>query len=374
MRGRKAVWWVFLWVLLGVAPAAAAFKYVEVGQKAPDFTLRTLDGREVSLRGELGAKALAVVFWATWSPRSRTMLGDLQELLDERGAQGFRVLAVNVDHEEIDPQTLGTIEQWAEAWSFPVLLDTGLATYYAYGVVATPSLALLDESGTVRFVRASYSSSAKLEIREAVDALLGITPAETGRVAVAKRSYVPPKKATLHYQKALVLVRRGMERKAVRDLEQAARLDPNWPEPRVLLARIYIHQARRRPSRLARAEKVLREAREIRPGHVQTLALLARVLDEQGKHDEALRVADEALGVDDAYTPALVVKARALRILGRSEDALRVIDRAMELDPRSPEVFAERGEVAAAQGRWQAAAEALRRAVELAWQARGGEG
>ena len=374
MRGRRAVCWVVLWVLLGVVPAAAAFKYVDVGQRAPDFTLRALDGREISLRGELGAKALAVVFWATWSPRSRAMLADLQELLDERGAQGLRVLAVNVDHEELDPQTLETIREWAGAWSFPVLLDPGLATYYAYGVVATPSLALLDGSGTVRFVRASYSSAARLEIREAVDALLGIAPAGEARVAVKKRSYVPPKKATLHYQKALVLVRRGMERKAVRDLEQAARLDPEWPEPRVLLARIYIHQARKRPSRLARAEKVLREAREIRPGHVQTLALLARVLEDRGKHGEALSVADEALAADDAYTPALVIKARALRVLGRAGEALRVIERAVELDPRSPEVFAELGEVAAAQARWQEAAEALRRAVELAWQARGGEG
>ncbi len=372
--GRKAVCWIALWVLLGVAPAAAAFKYVDVDLKAPDFTLRALGGEKVSLHGELGPKALAVVFWATWSPRSRTMLADLQELLEERWDRGFRVLAVNVDHEELDPETLAAVRGWAGSWSFPVLLDAGLATYYAYGVVATPSLALLDETGTVRFVRASYSSSARLEIREAVDALLGIASAGAERVALKKRSYVPPKKATLHYQKALVLVRRGMERKAVRDLEQAARLDPEWPEPRVLLARIYLHQARRRPGRLARAEKVLREAREIRPGHVQTLALLARVLEEQGRHEEALAAAEEALAADDGYTPALVVKARALRVLGRPAEALQVIDRAVELDPRSPEVLAEQGEVAAAQGLWQQAAEALRRAVELAWQARAGEG
>lgn len=371
MGGKRLGAVLGLLVLLAVAPAAAAFKYVEVGQKAPDFALKTLDGQEVRLSDRVGPKALAVVFWATWSARSKPLLADLAELYRQRKDQGFEVIAVNVDHEQLEGEARAAVEAAAKDLPFPVVVDEGLATYYAYGVVATPSLALLDEGGTVRYALASYSTAAKRDLRDAVDALLGIHEEAAPRFAVKKRDYVPPKKATLHYQKAQVLIRRGMARKAIRDLERAAKIDPKWAEPRVLLARIYLERAAKRPRYLEKAEAVLREAREIQPRHVQTVGLLAEVLEARGKHDEALAAAEEALGFEPAYTPALVVKARALRSLGRPDEAARAVDAALELDPRNPRVLAEKGEVAAALGRWEEAAGAFRRAVELAWKARG---
>ena len=38
---------------------------VNVGDKAPDFTLRSLDGRDVSLSDYVG-KRVALFFWASW--------------------------------------------------------------------------------------------------------------------------------------------------------------------------------------------------------------------------------------------------------------------------------------------------------------------
>ncbi len=371
---RKAAAWWLVFVLLGVVPAAAAFKYVEVGQKAPGFDLEALDGKRVRLEDRLGAKALAVVFWATWSPRSRPLLDDLQKLYESRRDKGFEVIAINVDHEAIDAETRKNIEEMARGWEFTVLLDDGLSTYYAYGVVATPSLALLDGTGTIRFTRAGYSTAARLEIREAVDGLLGLSEEKARRVAVRKRDYVPPKKATLHFQKAQILIRRGMARKAVRDLERAVRLDPNWAAPRVLLARIYLEQSGRRPSRLAKAEKLLREARKIQPNHLQTLTLLAEVLVREEKYGEALEAAEQAVALEEGYTPAWLAKARSLRALGRHREASEAIDRAWELDPRNPYVLREKGELAAARQDWEEAAGWFRKAVEAAWRAAGAEG
>lgn len=359
---------------LAVAPAAAAFKYAEEGKEAPAFALRSLTGDTVRLAERLGAKALAVVFWATWSPRSAAMLDDLEVLLKDRGAQGLSVLAVNVDHEVLSPEDLAAIQALAARWSFPVLLDEGLTAYYAYGVVATPSLALLDEKGTLRYARASYSSSARVDVREAVDGLLGIVPEAASRVAVKKRDYVPPKKATLHYQKAIALIERGTARKAVRDLEQAAELDPAWADPRVLLARVYLAEAGKDLGRLAKAEAVLRQAQAIQPRHLQTLATLAQVLGALGRHGEAVEVGDSALALEPAFTPALLAKARGLRGLGRHGEAGKLLDEALELDPRNPAVFAEKGEVAAALGDHRGAAESLRRAVELGLAGQAGEG
>ncbi len=38
---------------------------VNVGEKAPDFTLRSLDGRDVSLSDYTG-KRVALFFWGSW--------------------------------------------------------------------------------------------------------------------------------------------------------------------------------------------------------------------------------------------------------------------------------------------------------------------
>lgn len=358
--------------LLGVAPAAAAFKYVEEGQKAPDFTLKDLSGEPIQLEKRLGPKGLVIAFWATWSARSKPALDDLEALYRERKDKGLEVLAVNVDHEHLSDEDLKAVKALAAQWSFPVLLDDGLALYAKYGVVATPSFAILDAQGTIRFARAGYSSSAKGDIKDAVDGLLGLAEEKAERLHIKMREYVPPKKATLHYQKALVLIQRGMGKKAVKDLEEAAGLDPSWAEPRVELARLYRAEARRQPELLAKAEAVLREAKAARPKHVQTLTSLAEVLLAEGKAEESLGEADQALAAESGYTPALLAKARGLSALKRGEEAGKAVDEALSLDPRSASAHALKGELAAARGDWREAAGALRTAVEAGFSVRDG--
>ncbi len=364
---------VLCW-FLAVAPAAAAFKYVEEGQEAPDFSAKALNGEALRLKEKVGPKALALVFWATWSPRSKPMLDDLETLYKERRDKGFEVIAVNVEHEQLSAEERAVVEDWARSWTFPVVLDEGLSTYYAYGVVATPSLALLDEKGVVRFARASYSTSGRQEVRAAVDEVLGIHEPEEGRRLVQRRDYVPPKKATLHYQKAQVLIQRGMAKKAIRDLEEAAELDPKWAEPRIAVARVYLAEAARKPDLLPKAEASLREAVAIQPRNLNAQALLAEALLDQGKHADALAAAEGALSLEPAFTPAILVKARSLRALGRLEDARAAIEGALEVDPRNPGAYAELGEVMAALGQWREAADSLRKAVEAAFAAGAAEG
>lgn len=360
--------------LLAVAPAAAAFKYVEEGQAAPQFAAKALDGQELRLKDRLGPKALALVFWATWSPRSKVMLDDLEALYKERREKGFEVLAVNVEHEHLSPEERKSVEDLAGSWTFPVVLDEGLAAYYAFGVVATPSLALLDEKGVVRFVRASYSTSGREEVRSAVDELLGIQEPAEGRRVVARRDYVPPKKATLHYQKARVLIQRGMAKKAIRDLEEAGELDPQWAEPRIALARVYLGEAAKQPDLLPKAESALREALAVQPRNVVAQALLCEALLVQGRHEDALGAANGALAIEPAFTPAILVKARSLRALGKIAEARSAIEEALEADPRNPAAYAELGEVMAALGQWKEASESFRRAVEAAFAGRAAEG
>ncbi|MBI5016867.1 MAG: tetratricopeptide repeat protein [Deltaproteobacteria bacterium] len=352
--------------LLSAVPPASAFKRVDVGQEAPDFSLKNLAGETVHLHDKLGAKVLAVAFWATWSPRSQTLLEDLELTYRELREKGFEALAVNIDRESVSADEMKTIRDWAARSSFPSLLDEGLGVFSTYGVVAVPSVILLNKEGTIQYLLPGYATSARIDLREEIEKLLGIYVSKAEKLGIKLREYVPPKKATLHYQKALILIQRGMPKKAIRDFEEAASLDPNWAEPRLGLARILVSEAKEDPQNLARAEALTREALAIGPNHVQTLAWLAEVLLAEGRHTEALSAADEALTLSPSHTPALLVKSRAYRLLGKLEPAAVAIAEALRLDPKNPRLLAEKGQVAVAQGRWEAAAAAFREAVELA--------
>ncbi len=61
MRSRRSVVYPLLWGLLTVLVSAGAASALEVGQKAPDFTLLGVDGKPVKL-SELTAKGPVVLY------------------------------------------------------------------------------------------------------------------------------------------------------------------------------------------------------------------------------------------------------------------------------------------------------------------------
>ena len=86
---------------------------------APDFTLRSADGRNVRL-DELRGQVVLVNFWATWCGPCREEMPRLDTLYQKYHKSGFVLLGVNVDD---DPHTaLATAAKLGV--SFPVLLDT----------------------------------------------------------------------------------------------------------------------------------------------------------------------------------------------------------------------------------------------------------
>lgn len=136
--------------MLALASPTLAIEGIETGKAPPAFALQNLMGRTVSLEDYRG-HTTAVLFWSTWSPRSAEMLADFRRHHERYESDGFRVLAVNADHETLNRQERATIERYVTAMDlpFPVLLDDGLETYAAYGIEALPSAVILDADGTV---------------------------------------------------------------------------------------------------------------------------------------------------------------------------------------------------------------------------------
>ena len=73
------------------APAAG-----EIGSRLPDFSLKDLQGREIS-SADLRGKVVLIDFWATWCQPCKKEMPGYQKLLDRYGSQGFVVIGFKFD-------------------------------------------------------------------------------------------------------------------------------------------------------------------------------------------------------------------------------------------------------------------------------------
>ena len=216
---------------------AQAFKRLEVGHRLADHALATPAGEARQLADTLGSGATAIAFWASWSPRSHDALAGVQELYTAHHSQGLEVVAVNVDGPGHGPEGARVIATVADEQgpALTQLVDADLALYDSLGVVAVPSLVLLDGSRRVVALVSGYSSSARGEFAEHTRRVLGLT--EPGRAPGDQASgYQPRGAAQGHYRMAQLYLRKHRTEQALEWLAKALAEDPLHAEARSALA------------------------------------------------------------------------------------------------------------------------------------------
>lgn len=128
---------------------------VEVGQEAPDFTLRDQNREEVTLSSFRGKKSVLLVFYPfAFSGICTSELCQVRDELPRFEDEDVQVIGISVDH----PFTL---KSWAaqEGYLFPLLSDFWPhgEVSQAYGVfveargMASRGTFLVDKEGTIRF-------------------------------------------------------------------------------------------------------------------------------------------------------------------------------------------------------------------------------
>lgn len=115
------------------------------GQKASDFTLKDIDGNNVSLSSFKG-KVVLLNFWATWCPPCRAEMPTMNRLNDRLKNKGLIVLAVSTDKAVVDVKDFLK----KNPVNFTVLVDYNLnVSRSLYKVFMMPTTFLIDKRGII---------------------------------------------------------------------------------------------------------------------------------------------------------------------------------------------------------------------------------
>ena len=177
------------------------FKTLEIGDRAPDFSLPGVDGKTYSLADFAESKLLAIIFTCNHCPTAQAYEQRIIQLHQDYKDKGVALVAISPnDPKAVRLDELGyseysdSLEEMKLAakdrgFTFPYLYDGETQrTSLAYGVLATPQVYLFDRDRKLRYVGRIDDSDVKTvsshDARNAIDAMLAGKPVPVEKTRV----------------------------------------------------------------------------------------------------------------------------------------------------------------------------------------------
>jgi peroxiredoxin len=119
---------------------------LSVGTKAPDFTLKTGDGKEFSLSTELANGPVVLAFFKVSCPTCQYAFPFFERLYKAYGQNGVKMIGVS---QNVARETAAFVKQFGI--TFPVVLDEGdsYPVSNAYGLTNVPTLFWIADDGEI---------------------------------------------------------------------------------------------------------------------------------------------------------------------------------------------------------------------------------
>lgn len=172
MSGKRLKRWlagggllITVFVLVGSATSCTPPETApQVDKQAPDFTLETMGGTEITL-SELQGTPVVLNFWAIRCPPCRSELVYF-EAVAEQSSSDVTVIMVN------GGESRSQVEQFFGDYElhFTVALDKDIWVSYKYNVRYIPTTFFIDSEGTIRYIKVGAFIS-EAELWEALESI-----------------------------------------------------------------------------------------------------------------------------------------------------------------------------------------------------------
>jgi thiol-disulfide isomerase/thioredoxin len=120
----------------------------EVGERLPDFSVQTFDGKSLTGAGFTG-KPLLLVFWNTWCSDCMRELPEINLLAEKFAPKGVAFLAINTGLNDSESKARA---YWKKsAYLFSSGFDRSFEIGTALKVMGVPTIFLVDAKGIMRY-------------------------------------------------------------------------------------------------------------------------------------------------------------------------------------------------------------------------------
>ena len=138
---------------------------VAAGEQAPEFSVKTDDGRLVSTPN-FGGKLLILNFWATWCPPCVEETPSLSQLALDYAPRGVVVLGISVDASD------SAYRAFLRKYNPRFLTARDARIHRDYGTFMYPETYFIDSSGKVVLKIAEGADWSSPNVRRTLDSLL----------------------------------------------------------------------------------------------------------------------------------------------------------------------------------------------------------
>ena len=136
----------------------ASADHIAVGDRLPNFTLPSLDGRCVQL-SDFRGRPLVINFWASWCNPCRDEFPLLAEARDRHEDDGLEILGIT--HDDIVSDSRRFADEQDAAW--PLLVDEGNTVADVFRIGQIPQSFFIDADGRVRGHLFGFTTARELE-------------------------------------------------------------------------------------------------------------------------------------------------------------------------------------------------------------------
>ncbi len=139
-----------------------------IDKPSPECKLTTLDGLPVGSLQAMKGKVIYLDFWASWCPPCLQSFPFMNQLHQDYGQQGLRIIGVNLDEQIADADAF--LSRYAA--QFTIAADPTKQCAKNFNVIAMPSSYLIDKEGVVRYIHRGFRPGETEQLRTVVERLL----------------------------------------------------------------------------------------------------------------------------------------------------------------------------------------------------------